>query len=119
MFLVQWVLKQKQLKEFYKHYNIFIKEGNVLVGRYKGIAGGGISLLQLNNQGMIEKAVIMKGASAFGRFKNLPELQGTLVEEIANESFNYMKKHERRSLENALDNWEKTKTQEVSNKESL
>lgn len=76
-FLLQSVLGFWQIKHFNNRYRSFRQEGQVAIGRSKGIIRTGVILLLLvDRKANIIRAERMQGMTIFARFKELPSLKG-------------------------------------------
>lgn len=77
-FLLQSVLGFWQIKHFNNRYRSFRQEGQVAIGRSKGIIRTGVILLLLvDRKANIIRAERMQGMTIFARFKELPSLKGS------------------------------------------
>lgn len=72
--ITQWFFKKKQNKELLDNYYSFLKSGNVLLERNKGIFTGSIIMLQLDNEANIKKCLLLNGSTFFSTWKSCDEL---------------------------------------------
>ncbi|WP_054712054.1 transcriptional regulator GutM [Bacillus sp. JCM 19041] len=74
-FLLQSVLGFWQIKNFNERYREMREEGQVAIGRSKGIVRTGVILMLLmDRKGNIIRAERMQGMTIFARFKEVPTL---------------------------------------------
>lgn len=103
--IVQWYLKMRQTRDFYKYYNSFLQEGDVLVGKQKGIYSGAIIMMKLDKKAYIQECMLISGASFFTKFKPFNELNKKNVLHINSDHFINYKKGVRGAIKNAIENY--------------
>ncbi len=84
VFLLQSFFGFLQVKNFVKVFRKMCKNGKVLIGKNpKKLRAGTLLLLNIDKQGNISHAQIMKGVSIFARFKQLKSLEGNCLPLLA------------------------------------
>lgn len=67
--IVQWFLKKRQNKEMFDNYYNFLKSGNVLLERNKGIITGSVIMFQLDEEANIKKCLLLNGSTFLAKWK--------------------------------------------------
>lgn len=74
-FFIQSALGFWQIRNFNEHYRQMREEGQVAIGRSKGVVRTGVILMLLiDRKGTIIRAEKMQGMTIFARFKEMPVL---------------------------------------------
>lgn len=112
--IIQWYLKMSQAKKFHKHYYEFIKKGNVLVERKKGILSGAIIMFQLDEKANIHNCLILEGSSFFASQYRCEGLINRNLLELKEEHLDKYEKTVRHVIDKAISTYHNSITKKLA-----
>src|SRR5699024_5039921 len=111
--IIQWFLKKRQHKEMFDNYYEFLKNGDVLLERNKGVITGAVIMFQLNEDAYIEKCLLLNGSTFLAKWKECDEL---LYKNILLLEKRDIKKKKKRVQKEIIKNIERYKKKEKNKK---
>lgn len=106
--IIQWFFKKKQHKEMFDNYYKFLKNGNVLLERNKGIITGAVIMFQLDEAANIEKCLLLNGSTFLAKWKECDELLYKNILLIEKSDIKKQKKSVQKVILKAIKSYKKT-----------
>src|SRR5699024_12122028 len=111
--IIQWFLKKRQHKEMFDNYYEFLKNGNVLLERNKGIITCAVIMLQINEEAYIEKCLLLNGSTFLAKWKECDELLCKNILLLEKKDIKKQKRSVQKVILKAIESYKKTKKREI------
>jgi len=100
--IMQWYFKMKQGQKLRKRYVNFLKHGDVLVERNKGIISGKIIMFQLDKSANIKDCLFLSGSTFWSDWKKCDDLINKNLLTIKQEEVNQYKRKKKQIILKAI-----------------